>query len=82
MSSAKTLREQAASLFALAIRAREGGDPDYADILTRRAVMLLDQADEAEALSASGVPVPTRATDERPSQQQQQTQPLGDDNDI
>jgi len=70
MTESKRLRDQAARLLALAVKAHERGDSDYANQLTERANHYLD---EAAALEASQVPPPTES---RPvAQQQQQIQP-------
>ena len=44
MSEYERLREQAARLLALALKARERGDADLADQLTAQAAELLDKA--------------------------------------
>jgi hypothetical protein len=65
---ATRLRDRAARLFAVALKAREDGNDQYAEELTRLASEAMDQATDLE----SHAPQVTRAT---PSAAQQMQQP-------
>jgi hypothetical protein len=76
MSTAEELREQAALLLALSIRAREQGDIEYSNLLITRATRYLDEAQAIERGEPPPIPAPPEP---RPmAQQQQQTQPKTD----
>ena len=66
MITPAALRGYASHLFALAISAREAGDPDYADRLTGRAVDYLDQADAMEKPVAQQQQRPSGVRDASP----------------
>lgn len=69
MSEFKRLREQAARLLALALKARERGDDEQADQLTEQAAQYLDKA------GALRQPPMAPEPSAHVSQQQQQPQP-------
>jgi len=75
MSGAKQIREQAARLFALALKAREEGKTDYAEELTKLASEAFDQATEMERRSVAVPIAPAPEAPQHTSQQQQQPQP-------
>lgn len=74
MADANKLRERGARLLALALNARQSGQADYADALTRMATESFDQASDTERRFASEPTGPH----ERSAQQQQQPQPKND----
>jgi hypothetical protein len=70
MADANQLRDRGTRLLALALNARQSGQAEYADALTRMASESFDQASDTERRFASEPPV----TYEQPAQQQQQPQ--------
>ena len=74
MSDSERRRERAARLLAMALRARENGQTQYADELTKLASNSLD---EGEPAPNSPIP-PHQAEPQRTAQQQQQQQPQPD----
>jgi len=69
MSDAEQVGLRAARLFALALKAREDGKPDYADELAKLAS---EAFDHVARLKATAPPMPTaRATRQQPIQQRQ-----------
>ena len=70
---------QAARLLALAIAARERGDEDVADELTKLAMQYLDQIGGDEPSPPLSAPDPG---EQPPMQQQQQIQPKDDDDKV
>jgi hypothetical protein len=71
MSDSDRRRERAARLLAMALKARETGQSQYADELTKLAS---DVQDEATPIEDSSIPRP-QAEPQQPAQQQQQPQP-------
>lgn len=69
MSEFEGLREQAARLLALALKARERGDTKLADQLTEQAAQYLDKT------GPLGAPPTSPSSSHQVSQQQQQPQP-------
>jgi hypothetical protein len=74
MADANKLREKGMRLLALALNARQSGQADYADALTRMASIAFDQARDTERRFASEPNAPYQ----QPAQQQQQPQPKKD----
>ena len=72
MSDSERRRERAARLLAMALRAREKGQSQYADELTKLAS---DSLDEAEPIPNSPIP-PYQVELQQAAQQQQQPQPI------
>jgi hypothetical protein len=70
MATAEELREQAALLLALSIRAREKGDIEYSNLLITRATRYLDEAQAIERGEPPPIPMPPEPP--KPTAQQQQ----------
>ena len=71
MSDTERRRERAARLLAMALKARETGQSQYADELTKLASDVLN-----ESAPVNGNPSPQpQAESQQPAQQQQQPQP-------
>jgi hypothetical protein len=64
------MRERASRLFAMALNARDKGQIEYADKLTKQAADILDEATAAETSSTQNPEPPQQA-----AQQPQQPQP-------
>ena len=77
-TNAALMREQAARVYARAIRARESGEIALAEMLAASASQWLDRAIEAEA-AAAGTPPPSPEQQQPVAQQQQQVQPEKDE---
>jgi hypothetical protein len=58
---AASMRDRAARLLAVALKARDGGNDAYADELTRLAAEAIDEAADLENASAQGPRGPSRA---------------------
>ena len=71
MADANQLRARGTRLLALALNARQSGQAEYADALTRMATESFDQAEDTERRFASEPTVPYGQA----AQQQQQPQP-------
>jgi hypothetical protein len=71
MSDSDRRRERAARLLAMALKARETGQSQYADELTKLASDVLA---EATPIEDNSIPRP-QAEPQQPAQQQQQPQP-------
>jgi hypothetical protein len=81
MATAEELREQAALLLALSIRAREKGDIEYSNLLITRATRYLDEAqaiERGEPALGDPPPIPAPSEPKPTAQQQQQPQPKTD----
>ena len=85
MTDPDRLRQHAEQLFALALRAREKGDPQLAEQLTARALQYLDEANgtledqEPNGTVEGQLPPPTEPQPIPQVQQQQQGQQTEDD---
>jgi hypothetical protein len=70
MANADRMRERASRLLAMALSARDKGQIEYADKLTKQASDVLDEATKAQATAIQPAKDPQPA-----AQQQQQQQP-------